>query len=284
MISFRLQHHGWRHRGRMNQDIQLGFRAKLLVAFTLTTVGGFVDAVGYIALFQVFTANMSGNSIHVGMGAGQFSLNEIQRPVCAILSYVVGLIMTRIALEVAARSAWERIASFTLAAEAFLLLLFAHSRPAMHAGQIADLSSPGYFVLVAMLAFAMGIQTATLTHIGPLTLYTTFVTGTLTKFSESFTRSLFWAHDTLERGASLSQVAKLSLGQADVQSGATLLSVWSCYVVGAALGTITKARWELRALYFPVAVLLTLIVLDWLRPLAKEEERHQHAGSSASIG
>ncbi len=37
----------------------------------LTTVGGFVDAVGYIALFEVFTANMSGNSIHIGMYLGQ---------------------------------------------------------------------------------------------------------------------------------------------------------------------------------------------------------------------
>ena len=50
------------------------------IALSLTVVGGFVDAVGYIALFQVFTANMSGNSVHVGMYLGQ---HEIGRSCCA---------------------------------------------------------------------------------------------------------------------------------------------------------------------------------------------------------
>ena len=35
----------------------------------------------------------------------------------------------------------------------------------MHLGQIVDLAlAPVYFALVALLAFAMGVQTATLTH------------------------------------------------------------------------------------------------------------------------
>ena len=44
----------------------LGKRGKIAVALSLTVVGGFVDAVGYIALFEIFTANMSGNSVHRG--------------------------------------------------------------------------------------------------------------------------------------------------------------------------------------------------------------------------
>jgi uncharacterized membrane protein YoaK (UPF0700 family) len=252
----------------------LGPRGKVATALSLTAVGGFVDAVGYIALFEVFTANMSGNSVHVGMYLGQRNWLQLLRPFCAIVSYVVGMTLTRITVEIAGRKGIRRIASFTLAAEVVLLILFARATPAMHLGQIADLSSPAYFTLVALLAFAMGVQTATLTHIGALTIYTTFVTGTLTKLTESFTRVLFWGYDQL-RQTRISDIVRLAPRQRDVREGAMLASTWSCYVIGAAIGTISKQRWELRALYIPVVVLGIFIVVDLFRPIDVEEERHQ---------
>jgi uncharacterized membrane protein YoaK (UPF0700 family) len=182
--------------------------------------------------------------------------------------------VTRIAVEIAGRNGVRRIASFTLSAEALLLAIFAHARPAMHLGQIVDQQSTAYFALVALLAFAMGVQTATLTHIGALTIYTTFVTGTLTKLTESFTRVLFWGYDQL-RQTRISDIVRLVPRQRDVQEGAMLASTWSCYVIGAAIGTISKQRWELRALYIPVVVLGIFIVVDLFRPIDVEEERHQ---------
>lgn len=252
----------------------LGPRGKVATALCLTAVGGFVDAVGYIALFEVFTANMSGNSVHVGMYLGQRNWLQLLRPFCAIVSYVVGMTLTRITVEIAGRKGIRRIASFTLAVEAALLVLFARATPAMHLGQIVDLSSPQYFALVALLAFAMGVQTATLTHVGALTIYTTFVTGTLTKLTESFTRVLFWGYDQL-RQTRISDIVRLAPRQRDVQEGAMLASTWSCYVLGAAVGTVVKQRWELRALYVPVVVLIIFIVVDLFRPIDVEEERHQ---------
>ncbi len=252
----------------------LGKRGKIAVALWLTLVGGFVDAVGYIALFEIFTANMSGNSVHIGMYLGQRNWMELLRPLCAVVSYVVGMALTRIAVEIAGRAGVRRIASFTLALEALLLAIFAHATPAMHLGQVVDLQSPAYFALVALLAFAMGVQTATLTHIGALTVYTTFVTGTLTKLTESFTRMLFWAYDHV-RNLGTSGIVRHALGQQDVQEGAMLSSTWICYVIGAAIGTVLKLRWELRALYVPVAVLVVFVVLDLFRPIDLEEEQHQ---------
>lgn len=258
----------------MTNAPDLGMRGKIAVALSLTAVGGFVDAVGYIALFQVFTANMSGNSVHVGMYLGQRNWLELLRPFCAIVSYVVGMALTRIAVEIAGRAGLRRIASFTLALETLLLALFAHATPAMHLGQIVDQHSPAYFTLVALLAFAMGVQTATLTHIGALTIYTTFVTGTLTKLTESFTRALFWAYDHV-RQVGLSHILGDARGQQDVQEATMLASTWTCYVIGAAIGTILKSRWELRALYVPVGVLIGFILIDLFRPIDVEEEVHQ---------
>ena len=38
----------------------------IVLAIALTAVAGYVDAVGYLVLAHVFTANMSGNTIAVG--------------------------------------------------------------------------------------------------------------------------------------------------------------------------------------------------------------------------
>ena len=254
---------------------ELSAGGKLATALSLTAVGGYVDAVGYIALFQIFTANMSGNSIHVGMSAGKLSFAEVLRPFCAIVSYVTAMIVIRVAIGTAARLRLQRIASFTFGAEAFLLFLFSQARPTLHLGQIVDLHSPGYFALVALLAFAMGIQVATLTRIGALTIYTTFVTGTLARFSEAITRSLFWSYDQFNHGTSMSDIVRHAPQQRDVRDAASLVSVWTCYVVGAALGTIAKQKWEFRCLYAPIVLLMFLILVDQFRPIDIQEEKHQ---------
>jgi uncharacterized membrane protein YoaK (UPF0700 family) len=257
---------------------ELGTRAKAILALALTAVGGFVDAVGYIALFLIYTANMSGNSVHVGMYLGQRNWAEAVRFVCAIASYFVGLLATRVAIEIAGRAGHKRIASFTLGVEAALLAIFAHATPVMHFGRMQDLHSAAHFALIALLAFAMGVQTATLTRVGALTIYTTFVTGTLTKLTESLTRFVFWMHDEL-RQSGTSHIVRQAVTQRDARESAMLAATWSCYVLGAAMGTILKARWELRALYLPVAVLAGFIVVDRLWPIAVQEEQEQTRSS-----
>ena len=262
----------------MTNPRQLGTKQKIVIALCLTGIGGFVDAVGYIALFQIFTANMSGNSIHLGMYLANLDWAGFLRPACAVVAYVSAMIVTRIAVQIAARKRIRSIASLTLSAEVVLLLLFARARPEMHFGQIVDLRSPAYFALVALLAVAMGIQTATLTHIGPLTVYTTFVTGTLTKFAESFARALFWAYDHLQVAAKTSDIVRLAPQQPDVRHAAFLAATWLCYLLGAASGAVAKYRWELRALYIPVVVLAAFVVIDQLYPVSLEEEHHQQTG------
>ncbi len=260
----------------VNHPPELGAPGKIGAALSLTAIGGFVDAVGYIALFQVFTANMSGNSVHAGIYIGKLNFPELLRPACAIVAYVTGLLLTRIAVTLAARRRFRRIASCTLGGEALLLLLFARATPAMKLGQVVDLHSFGYFFLVALLAFAMGVQTATMTHTGALTVYTTFVTGTLTKFTEALARALFWSYDeAAQRGRRMSDIVGLALKQQDAREAAFLVTIWTCYLVGAVLGTFSKQRWELRSLYLPVMVLVVFIVIDQFRPIGVQEEKQQ---------
>lgn len=262
----------------MYDSPQLSTPDKILAALLLTAIGGFVDAIGWISLSEVFTANMSGNSIHVGMELGMLNLWALRRFGCAIVAFVSGLILTRVTVEAASRAGVKRIASATLAIEALLLLAFARATPEMHAGQISNQDSWLYFGLIAALAFAMGIQTGTMTHLGPLTVYTTFVTGCLTKFSESFAHTLFWIYDNVKRGVSLFETLLRLRTSVDANATLLLLSVWICYVIGAALGTAMKHQWELKALYFPAGFLIALILVDRLRPLSETDEEKQAAG------
>lgn len=274
----------WEYKGfAMEDSVHLSTPDRMTAALLLTSIGGFVDAIGWITLVEVFTANMSGNSIHLGMATGQLDFSRVLPFACSISAYVLAVILTRIALEIGGRAGMLRIASLTLTLEATLLLWFTAIAPPLDHGHVANQGSALYFAMIAMLAFAMGVQTGTLTHLGPLTVYTTFVTGTLTKFSESFARTVFWTYDTLKSGQSLSHVMGGMLRQTDALSSIFLLATWICYVIGAALGTAAKGAWGLRALYFPIAVLVCLVVLDIARPIARREIREQSTTPQTSI-
>ena len=262
----------------MTQPIHLSPIDRRITALLLTSIGGFVDAVGWIALLQVFTANMSGNSIHLGMAVGNLDFFLLRRFLCAIAAYIVGLVLTRATLEIAARVGLRRIASITFSVEIVLLLVFVQVSAPLRDGHIADQTTLLYLGMVVMLAFAMGIQTGTLTHLGPLTVYTTFVTGTLTKTAESFTRAMFWIHDTRKSATPWSDIWRGLRNHPDGFATAFLSGVWLCYVAGAALGTAALRTWELRAVYFPIAILCCLVLLDLVRPIAFEEEQEQHGG------
>ena len=60
-------------------------------------------------------------------------------------------------------------------------------------------SAPGA-LLIFLPAAAMGVQSVTVTRVGSLRVYTTYLTGSLSKFSEAVTEYLFWFRDRT-RGA-----------------------------------------------------------------------------------
>jgi uncharacterized membrane protein YoaK (UPF0700 family) len=245
----------------------LSTHGKQWVAAILTCVAGFVDVVGYITLSEIFTANMSGNSIHIGQFLVDRNTQIVLAPAIAVFSYVTALIATRIIIEIGARHHLESIATWTLLLE-FVLLITAvlAGDPFVHNGLIAPSSSMRLLV-AALLAFAMGSQNATLTKVGPLTVYTTFVTGTLTKFAQRLSMWTFRVYDQ-GRFSFKSQIA-----DADFRESVFLLSIWISYVVGATIGAIFRKRLELEALLIPTMVIFALILLDQIRPMSLEEER-----------
>ncbi|MFJ4683063.1 YoaK family protein [Streptomyces sp. NPDC091377] len=141
----------------------------------LTVSSGMIDAVSFLGLHNVFTANMTGNVVVLGFataGAKGFSVAHTATSIGCFVAGAVG--GGRLAGRLAAhpRGRWARA---SLALEAALLL----------AAAIAAFTLPDDavrpYVLLAVTALAMGMRNATVRKLGvPGIATTTVVTTTLT--------------------------------------------------------------------------------------------------------
>lgn len=238
-------------------------RIKAAVALMLTFVAGYVDIVSFLALYQVFTANMTGNTVHFASNLMQSKWADALLAGSVMLAFLAGSIVGRAIIEAGARNGIRRVASATLFTEA-LLVAFAGLAP-------FRTRIPGIEIgCLAALAFAMGLQTAALTRIGPLTIHTTFVTGMLNKLAQLVSHYLFLAYDRMRESASARDAQKQAGRQA-----VFIFSIWLAYFVGALVGTRTESSLGLRALFVPAVLLGAAVAVDQISPLSVREEREQ---------
>jgi len=144
------------------------------VLLALTLVSGLIDAVSYLGLGHVFTANMTGNVVVLGFAAAGAPGFSVPHTLTSLLAFMIGAAVGgRIAQRLGAgpRRTWVRR---TLAAEAALLA----------ASTVVALAAPDdtatVYTLIAVTAFAMGLRNATVRRLGIPDLTTTVLTMTLT--------------------------------------------------------------------------------------------------------
>jgi uncharacterized membrane protein YoaK (UPF0700 family) len=216
-------------------------RLHLTLMLVLTFSTGVVDAIGYLGLDKVFTANMTGNVVILAMGlTGQDGL-PIVGPIVALAGFVVGATLAGRFLRGVPKG-WHPRDTWVLSIVALLLLIaliptaFVTSTPA----------DPGIGLPVtALLAVAMGMQAGAARHIAVTDVTTVVITSTLAAlaFDSRFGRS---TGQTWFRR--LAAVVLLALG---ALSGAALLLIafWLglalaavLLVVVAVLGTVGGRR------------------------------------------
>lgn len=246
-------------------------RLKSVVALLLTFVAGLVDIVGYLAIYHIFTAHLSGTTVQLGRDliAHNWAAAAIAGSVVA--SFFVGSIVGRAMIEAGARRHFRRVASVNLAAQAALLVLFIQlaKDPTLsrHPQQIC--------LLLALLGAAMGLQTATLTRIGALTIHTTFITGMINKLAQVVSHILFHTYDLLRATQTDQKNHYRGLRRESLRQASFFFFVWLIYLAGAASGTELYLKVGLPALYTAAALLVLTIVSDQFKPLSLQEERDQ---------
>lgn len=241
-------------------------KTRFFLAAFITWLAGFVDAIGFISLTHIYTANMSGNSVALGIQLASQNWPEVIRRFWPVATYVMGLVFCRILIEFAARERIRSIASLAWIAEIACLT------PVCLSPIDPRAQSSLWFIFVALLALAMGIQNATLTHFSGVTLNTGFVTGSLVKFGEQLTGYLTSVHDLArEPGGSASKALFRSFHEKPFRLMLGLSAIWPSYVAGAVCGALGDYNWRLRSLLIAIACLSVLIAIDLRTPLALPE-------------
>src|SRR5882672_10499784 len=144
----------------------------------MTVVTGLVDAVSFLSLGHVFTANMTGNVVFLAFAAAHVSGLSIARSLTALLAFLVGAILGgRIMTRANADS------QIRFAAQAFLLeVAFLFTASVSGIGYRGDLFEYSFqpFALIAFTALAMGTRNAAARKLAIPDLTTTVLTLTIT--------------------------------------------------------------------------------------------------------
>jgi uncharacterized membrane protein YoaK (UPF0700 family) len=151
-----------------------GARSVLGVLLALTFLSGVVDAVCYLGMGRVFTANMTGNIVVLGFAAAGAPGFSVTASLTSLAVFLLGAVVGgRLTVHVTGRS---RTLSAAIAAEA--IFVAAGATVASTAATVA--AGWGRFTTIALLAFAMGIRNAVIRRLSIHDMTTTVLTMTLT--------------------------------------------------------------------------------------------------------
>ena len=205
----------------------------------LTAAAGSADAVSYLGLGRVFTANMTGNLVLLGVAIAQGQLAGSIRSILAFAAFGLGVLVgVRVTAGTEPAAVWPRSVILPLVGELGLLVAL------LTGWEIAGDRPEALMldVLVALSAGAMGMQTAAARRSGVVGVTTTFVTGMLTGL--------------------IAELAAVAPGRSHQTIWAATLA---CMLIGAALGAAAFIVWRPGAPL--VAVLLVGFVIaaaPWL--------------------
>ena len=148
-----------------------GLHLGLMLALTFST--GIIDAVGYLGLDRVFTGNMTGNVVILGMALAGADDLPIVGPVVALVLFMLGaLIAGRVLRPVAAGWSGRSTVLFTFVG----VVILAAAVPLL---VLDDPAEPLKLAVTGALGLAMGLQAGAARHIGVKDVTTVVVTSTL---------------------------------------------------------------------------------------------------------
>jgi uncharacterized membrane protein YoaK (UPF0700 family) len=246
---------------------------KATLAVGLSWGAGLIDVVGYLTLYKAFVAHMTGNTVSSVMHGMEHNWPELLHRGTPIPAFFAGLLAAEVALEAAKRHGRRNVATRALAIEAFCLGAFlGFGRWILGGGAppVTEPTTPQFVFLVALIAVAMGVQSAAMRKVGALTIFTTFITGTLTKLAEDLGKYLFWLRDRT-RGRvrqRLGKALRLSMRQESFQSVVLLALLYLAYGGGALFGVFGFHRWGVIIAAAPLTLVLVTIGVDLVRPIS----------------
>jgi uncharacterized membrane protein YoaK (UPF0700 family) len=230
-----------------------------LLLFLLALAAGSADGWSYFGLGHAFVANMTGNTVLIGMAV--FQHTAPLTPAISLGCYAVGAALAAlITRNMCPRSLWPAAVSRTLLLETLLMVAAATGWVLLHRTALHP-SAAARNLLLACVAAAIGMQSGAMLQLKIPGIVTTYVTGTLTSLITGLARLL----TQLPRRHALrhpSQFEDRLLLQAGILATyllAAILTGWVCRYHPLAVGAL------------PATAVLTAATYGTLRPQAASE-------------
>jgi uncharacterized membrane protein YoaK (UPF0700 family) len=222
-------------------------RINLLQGAALASVAGYVDTLGFMALFGLFTAHVTGNFVLIGVALADAEHASVLLKFLAFPAFILGIAAARLLIVAAQRRGWPALTlSFLLQA----LLLGGFLGFGLLATPVGAAASPAAMTAGLLGAAAMGVHGAVsrilLGHLAP----TAMMTGNVTQLVIDSVDVLRGAADagTAERCGKFFWPL-LAFG------GGAILAAFAYHAIG------------FLALLLPITILLGLIALDRMNPV-----------------
>ena len=149
-----------------------------LPLMVLTVVTGLVDAISFLGLGHVFTANMTGNVVLLGFAVAGAPGLSIRRSLTSVIAFLLGAILGgRLAVAMAATNRRRWLVTIAVA-EAGLLFAAALVSVGIDIG--SEAASNSVYGVIILTAVAMGLRNATVRRVAVPDVNTTVLTLTLT--------------------------------------------------------------------------------------------------------
>lgn len=217
-------------------------RGPLAVAALLAAIAGYVDAIGFNRVFDVFPANQSGNAVLLGIGLGDGAGAEAWRPAVAIVGFALGVALAiRLGRRVVAHRAAVVMGSEVALLVPVTVVVLVNDDP-------AGISSLGSAALIVATSCAMGLQTEVIRRVAGVAVATTYQTGAIARIAE------------------LAGGADPGRDRAPTRAvGLTVLVVVLVAYVGGAAGGAAVGDWS-AAMLVPLVLLVALATAAERRP------------------
>jgi uncharacterized membrane protein YoaK (UPF0700 family) len=148
--------------------------ARVGVLLGLTVVTGVVDAVSFLGLGHIFTANMTGNVVFLGFALGGGLDVSAWRSATALVAFALGSVYGGWLANRPGRDPAQPLA-IAMRLESLLLAL-----AAIAALLVNGAASAAVYPVIVLTAVAMGLRNAVVRKAGVADLATTVLTGTIT--------------------------------------------------------------------------------------------------------
>ncbi|SDX23630.1 Uncharacterized membrane protein YoaK, UPF0700 family [Collimonas sp. OK242] len=218
-------------------------RRNQLQGISLGCVAGYVDTLGFIALFGLFTAHVTGNFVLIGAALADPSHVSILLKFLAFPAFILGVAAARLLIAASQSRQWPGL---TLSLMLQMLLLFGFMVCGWLASPIGVDATPLAMAAGLLGAAAMGVHSATskllLSHLAP----TSMMTGNVTQI----------VIDTVD----------VMRGAADKAVGERCAKfIWplAAFGGGAILAAFAYMAIGFSALLFPIAILCCMIIMQW---------------------